>query len=161
MSSVRHATKSLRIAMLLFAALLLAVASTVIPAGATPPPATFVNPNFFNGGSVIPSHSPVQSYVVVTGDFNNDGFPDLLTLAEDGVSLQLGNGDGGFGPDAAVTSPFACNLEGGIVTGDFNGDGNLDFAVVTGTNGGDCNFNPGTLWIYLGNGAGAFAAPAT
>ena len=47
-------------------------------------------------------------------------------------------------------------LEGGIVTGDFNHDGNLDFAVVTGTPGGDCNFNPGSLSIYLGNGAGGF-----
>ena len=109
------------------------------------------------GASVIPNHSPTQSNVVVAGDFNNDGVPDLLTLADDGVSLQLGTGNGGFGPDTAITSPFACNLEGGIVTGDFNNDGNLDFAVVTGTPGGDCNFNPGTLSIYLGNGAGGFA----
>ncbi|MGB8013869.1 MAG: FG-GAP-like repeat-containing protein [Terriglobales bacterium] len=120
-----------------------------------------MNPNFFNGGSVIPNHSPTQSNVVVAGDFNNDGVPDLLTLADDGVSLQLGTGNGGFGPDTAVTSPFACDLEGGIVTGDFNNDGNLDFAVVTGTPGGDCNFNPGSLSIYLGNGAGGFAAPVS
>jgi len=162
MNSVRHATKSRRIALALLTVSLMAVAGTVIPAGAqTPPPATFVNPTFFNGGSVIPNHSPLQSYVVVTGDFNNDGIPDLLTLADDGVTLQLGTGDGGFAPDTAITSPFACNLEGGIVTGDFNNDGNLDFAVVSGTPGGDCNFNPGTLWIYLGNGAGGFTQKAT
>ncbi len=145
-----------------FCALLLTgLALTGICLGQTPPPATFVNPSFFNGGSVIPSHSPTQSYVVVAGDFNNDGIPDLLTLADDGVSLQLGTGNGGFGPDTAIGSPFACNLEGGIVTGDFNNDGNLDFAVVSGTAGGDCNFNPGTLWIYLGNGAGGFTLKAT
>ena len=156
MNSVRHATKSLRIAIVLFAAFLLAVAGTALPAGAAPPAATFVNPTFFNGASVIPDHSPTTSYVVVAGDFNNDGIPDLLTLANDGLSIQLGTGNGGFGADTAIGSPFACNLEGGIVTGDFNKDGNLDFAVVTGTPGGDCNFNPGTLSIFLGNGAGGF-----
>jgi len=162
MNSVRLASKSLRITRtFVIAVSLLAVAGTVIPANAAPPAATFVNPTFFNGGSVIPNHSPTQSNVVVTGDFNNDGLPDLLTLANDGVSLQLGTGNGGFGADVAVTTPFACDLEGGIVTGDFNGDGNLDFAVVTGTPGGDCNFNPGTLSIYLGNGAGGFATPTS
>ncbi len=144
----------------IFLSALMVVALTSI-LFAQPVPATFVNPTFFNGASVIPNHSPTQSYVVVAGDFNNDGIPDLLTLADDGVSLQLGTGNGGFGPDTAITSPFACNLEGGIVTGDFNNDGNLDFAIVTGSAGGDCNFNPGTLWIYLGNGAGGFTLEAT
>ena len=62
MISVRHATKSLRIPLALIAVSLLAMAGIAIPAGAqTPPPATFVNPTLFNGGSVIPNHSPTQS----------------------------------------------------------------------------------------------------
>ena len=125
---------------------------------------TFVNPTFYNGGSVIANYSPIPVQVVVTGDFNNDGVPDLLTLDDNGntagVGIMLGNGAGGFGPVASVTT-FSCTLEGGIVTGDFNNDGNLDFAVVSGTPGGDCNFNPGTLWIFLGNGAGGFTLKAT
>ena len=38
-----------------------------------------------------------------------------------------------------------------VATGDFNGDGNLDFVVA---NGGDNN-----LWIYFGNGNGTFSLP--
>jgi hypothetical protein len=76
------------------------------------------------------------------------------------VGIVLGNGDGTFGPVASITT-FSCTLEGGIVTGDFNNDGHLDFAVVSGTAGGDCNFNPGTLSIFLGNGAGGFTLKAS
>src|SRR5579871_345938 len=124
----------------------------------------FVNPTLVNGGSVISNYSPIPVQVVVSGDFNGDGKQDLLTLDDNGntagVGIMLGKGDGTFGPVSSVTT-FPCTLEGGIVTGDFNGDGHLDFAVVSGTNGGDCNFNPGTLWIYLGNGAGKFTLKAT
>jgi len=38
-----------------------------------------------------------------------------------------------------------------IASGDFNGDGNLDFVVA---NGGD-----NTLWLYFGNGNGTFSLP--
>ncbi|MFY9676096.1 MAG: FG-GAP-like repeat-containing protein [Terriglobales bacterium] len=143
--------------------LLLGAASVVLSAyGQTPP--TFVNPTLFNGGSVINDYSPIPVQVVRTGDFNNDGVPDLLTLDDNGntagVGIMLGNGAGGFGPVSSITT-FSCTLEGGIVTGDFNNDGNLDFAVVSGTAGGDCNFNPGTLWIFLGNGAGGFTLKAS
>ena len=139
---------------------------TGVPAalGQTPPPATFVNPIMYNGGSVIPNYSPIPVQAVALGDFNNDGVPDLLTLDDNantaGVGIMLGRGDGSFEPVSSVTT-FPCTLEGGIVTGDFNNDGNLDFAVVSGTPGGDCNFNQGTLWIFLGNGAGGFTLKAT
>ena len=42
-------------------------------------------------------------------------------------------------------------LPTGVVTGDFNGDGKLDFVVA---NGGDNN-----LWLYLGKGDGTFNLP--
>ena len=163
MSSVCHATKQLRIATaLILAALLMAVAGMPTPAQAQTP--TFVNPSVFNGGSVISNYSPIPVQALALGDFNNDGVPDLLTLDDNGntagVGIMLGNGDGTFGTVASITT-FACTLEGGIVVGDFNNDGDLDFAVVSGTNGGDCNFNPGTLWIFLGNGAGGFTLKAS
>jgi hypothetical protein len=148
-----------------FSALLtLLAALTVSSAGQTPTPPRFVNGTLVNGGSVIANYSPIAVQTVTEGDFNGDGKPDLLTLDDNGntagVGIMLGNGDGTFQPVASITT-FACTLEGGLVTGDFNNDGHLDFAVVSGTNGGDCNFNPGTLWIFLGNGAGGFTLKAS
>src|SRR3984885_6681821 len=148
-----------------FSALLMLLAAlTGSSAGQTPTPPRFVNGTLVNGGSVIANYSPIAVQTVTEGDFNGDGKPDLLTLDDNGntagVGIMLGNGDGTFQPVASITT-FACTLEGGLVTGDFNNDGHLDFAVVSGTNGGDCNFNPGTLWIFLGNGAGGFTLKAS
>lgn len=132
--------------------------------GQAPPSATFVNPIMYNGGSVIANYSPIPVQAVALGDFNNDGVQDLLTLDDNGntagVGIMLGRGDGSFQTVSSITT-FSCTLEGGIVTGDFNNDGNLDFAVVSGTPGGDCNFNHATLWIFLGNGAGGFTLKAS
>ncbi|MGA2967010.1 MAG: VCBS repeat-containing protein, partial [Terriglobales bacterium] len=151
----------------IFCALLIMAGFALGPSaafGQAPPPATFVNPIMYDGGSIIPNYSPIQVQAVAVGDFNNDGVPDLLTLDDSGntagVGIMLGRGDGSFEPVSSITT-FACTLEGGIVTGDFNNDGNLDFAVVSGTPGGDCGVNPGTLSIYLGNGAGGFTLKAT
>jgi len=149
---------------LLFASLLLSGTLIVAPAahGQTPP--VFLNPSLFNGGSVIKNYSPIPVNALAVGDFNNDGIPDLLALDDNGntagIGIMLGEGGGSFGPVTAIYQ-ISCTLEGGIVTGDFNSDGNLDFAVVYGTPGGDCNFNPGTLSIFLGDGAGGFTLKAS
>jgi len=142
--------------------LLTVLAFTGISLGQAPPPATFVNPSLFNGGSVISNYSPIPVQALAVGNFTNNGVPDLLTLDDNGntagVGIMLGNGAGGFGAVSSITT-FSCTLEGGIVVGDFNNDGNLDFAVVSGT--GNCSSNIGTLWIFLGNGAGGFTLKAS
>jgi hypothetical protein len=77
-------------------------------------------------------------------DFNGDGKLDLLQGTDTGV--QLGHGDGTFGP----LLPFPAGFSGGLV-GDFNGDGKLD---VLGTN---LNVT-GSMQVVFGNGDGTFTA---
>jgi hypothetical protein len=63
------------------------------------------------------------------------------------VSVLLGNGDGTFAE--AAGSPFATGKQpSAIVIADFNGDGNLDFAVA---NKGD-----NSISVFQGDGSGGF-----
>ena len=83
---------------------------------------------------------------IVSGDFNNDGYPDLA-IADDSGTIQifLGNGDGTFTTGASIR-PFVSGGTGlgvSLATADFNGDGNLDLVA----NG---------HYILLGKGDGTF-----
>jgi hypothetical protein len=85
---------------------------------------------------------------VATGDFNHDGFLDVVT--SDGnktVSVLLGNGDGTFQPAVNYTVPNPRN----IAVADFNRDGKLDLAIWSNT----------SMVVMLGNGDGTFKAPIT
>jgi hypothetical protein len=66
---------------------------------------------------------------VVVGDFNGDGIPDLAVSNTRGpmISILLGNGDGTFTTTAAV-GPLGYISGGGLVLGDFNGNGIPDLA---------------------------------
>ena len=103
-------------------------------------------------------------FVGLFGDFNNDGFLDLVDPGNDGSGvsfgttgrISLGNGDGTF----KVPTTFD-GIAGVAFASDFNGDGKLDiysgFSVITGN--GDGTFNrPIFLYAPLG---GCFGSPAS
>jgi hypothetical protein len=78
--------------------------------------------------------------------------PEDLVIANstsNNVTVLLGNGDGTF--TEAAGSPYAVGMEpSSVVVADFNGDGNLDFAVA---NKGD-----NTISVFKGDGKGGFTA---
>lgn len=91
---------------------------------------------------------------VRTGDFNGDGYADLVGILPDiDVTLAyvfLGDNTGRL--TAAPGSPFTVGSNAGagwIATGDFNQDGLDDFAVA--------NQNSATLTVWLATPSGAFA----
>jgi FG-GAP-like repeat/Cep192 domain 4/Protein of unknown function (DUF1573) len=94
---------------------------------------------------------------VATGDFNEDGLPDMAVVTNGAVSVLLGNGDGTFKAHVDYPSPFGMVS---IIAGDFNGDGRLDLAAgVTGgvavfLGNGDGTFQPGVPYNTLVDGAG-------
>ncbi len=101
----------------------------------------------FTTGALLTALTNTQ--FVTTGDFNNDGRPDLVAanLGANQISLFLANTSGGF--NAAQNFAVASGSNN-LAVGDINLDGNLDLAVA-------CNF-ANTASILLGNGAGGFAS---
>jgi hypothetical protein len=89
---------------------------------------TFQKPVFYRVGSG-------GDFNFVAGDFNSDGKADLI-VSHDGVdnqfSILIGNGDGTFRPKSVIHLAKYANGEAGMVTGDFNSDGLLDFAMQPG-----------------------------
>ncbi|MGC1871572.1 MAG: FG-GAP-like repeat-containing protein [Acidobacteriaceae bacterium] len=120
-------------------------------------------------GSFIPGSTPTLAagtnpYNVVIADFRGDGINDIAVtnFQSANAEVYLGNGNGSFQSPTILAIP---NLPGGggvapvgsvepssIAVGDFNRDGNLDFAV--GTAAGN------TIAIFLGNGTGGFTSSA-
>ncbi len=92
----------------------------------------------------------------ITGDFNGDGKMDFIkqdgTWFQGLATLYLSNGDGTF-TARDMGSPGIWNRDyTNIITGDFNGDGKMDFIKQDGT------WFQGLATLYLSNGDGTFTA---
>jgi hypothetical protein len=86
--------------------------------------------------------------LIVTGDFNGDGIPDV---AAGGGGVILGDGKGGF-----TNTWLSASLGGyALAAADFNGDGKLDLAIAA------VPSNNAEVQIFLGNGDGTFTPAAT
>ncbi len=126
--------------------------------GLAPPLTTVtVNPAPDNGLISQPvTGGFTETYMTVIADVNNDGYPDLITLddVQDQVGVQLGSMNGTFSPPVfyQVDDGSATYSVYQVGTADFNGDGNLDIAVLN---------DHGGLSIFLGNGDGTFQNEVT
>jgi hypothetical protein len=121
---------------------------------------TRVLPNVGNGYVPLPA----------IADFNKDGKPDLVYLAGANANILTGNGDGAFNTNALVLpippyqgqslyyQPLA------VATGDFDGDGNPDFAVLAVVGLWSpppiVYTNPSrAVYVFYGKGDGTFSTP--
>lgn len=96
----------------------------------------------YSFGSVAPAD-------IVSGDFNGDGFHDIVSTNYNAssITIRLNNGSGLFLQPTDFTTASGPN---GIVAADFNADGDLDIAI-------GCQSN-NNISVLLGNGLGAFSA---
>ena len=134
---------------------------------------TFANKNLgkVSLGSSTPGTgwliSPTQSLNYaplgeVQGDFNRDGIPDLALLWSSNqyggpysISILLGKGDGTFNSGPTFSTGVANQTNPYMISGDFNGDGKPDLAILSWNTGGFASY----VTTLLGNGDGSFGAP--
>jgi len=114
--------------------------------------------------SAGPSYTvPANCISIATADFNGDGITDLVvqgyTTGNQSnhytTQVFLGKGGGMFGSPLTVTSTAAI---GGLVVGDYNGDGRPDLVLGGSYRGAG---NPVYPALWFGNGDGTFQGPVT
>ncbi len=98
---------------------------------------------------------------VAIADLNGDGKPDVVVanycksscadIAEGGLGVLLGNGDGTF--QQAVTYDSGGTTAVSVAVADLNGDGKPDLVVV--------NYSSNTVGVLMGNGDGTFQPVVT
>ena len=128
-----------------------------------------------NGPAGDLDRKPVQ---LATGDVNNDGDLDMVTLNHDDFnaldannrsfrspfdfSVFLGNGDGTFEPERTLSGAgrmLAFSQE--IFLGDVNGDSRDDLIQLVPDFRNDTDDVDGEVLIFISNGNGTFAAPTS
>jgi hypothetical protein len=104
--------------------------------------------------SGVSKTDPYYCFTALTGDFDNDGWPDVFVACDSTPSLLFhNNGDGTFA-EIAVKAGVAYNEDGRVEAGmgahavDYDGDGWLDIIRT--------NFSDDTSTLYHNNGDGTF-----
>lgn len=108
--------------------------STVsIMLGVTDPVPTYNQSVRFSSssGSTLNTNNLTQCSGIAAGDFNNDGFQDILVNSynQSETGLAFGDGTGSFSSFTGINLAGGSQPEG-VVVADFNNDGWLDFAVA-------------------------------
>ncbi|MHB8420462.1 MAG: FG-GAP repeat domain-containing protein [Myxococcales bacterium] len=107
------------------------------------------------------SYSDGSSYprALAVGDLNGDGKLDLAAVgsADDTLDILLNQGGGTFAAPVTYAAGFGPDA---VAVGDFNGDGMLD-VVVANTIGNGGNGGPPVVSVFLNQGKGILATPAT
>jgi hypothetical protein len=91
----------------------------------------------------------VESRSLAIGDFNGDGIPDAVTVADQGVWLMTGQGKGIFNAPVLAAASIGAYPNSKFEAADINKDGKLDLVVST----------LGGFAVLFGNGDGTFQAP--
>ena len=103
------------------------------------------------------SVAPGDVVLIGTGDFNGDGFPDLVGIPRSGsnsIWAMLGNGDSTFQPMQLIAEvPYPIRA---MAIGDFDADGTADLAVG---NSPDILRQSALISVVRGNGDGTFQLP--
>ncbi len=76
------------------------------------------------------AYSPFYSHGVAVGDYNNDGFSDLVITGYQGILLWTNQGDGTFIESALTLGIYNPAWASSAAWGDLTGDGNLDLYVA-------------------------------
>ncbi len=112
---------------------------------------TFQDVSSKSGILNTPGH---YAFAALTGDFDNDGWPDIYVACDSTPSILYHNNHDGTFTDVAVASGCAYNEDGqiqagmGAAAGDYNADGWLDIFKT--------NFSDDASSLYRNNGDGTF-----
>jgi hypothetical protein len=120
--------------------------------------------------TALPFVGELNTSFPALADFDKDGKPDLVYLTGANAYVLKGNGDGSFNTNALVLPIPPYQGQSfyykplWVATGDFDGDGNPDFAVLA-TVGpyvsppADIPGAATAVYVFYGNGDGTFSAP--
>ncbi len=104
-----------------------------------------------------PDGGSSYGYGIASGDFNGDGYPDIVTGSNAdstvGVVVFLSRPDGSLQPGIPYSSTSSNGDLIFVTVADFNKDGNLDIAAS--------DFGHGIVQIFNGKGDGTFTTGAT